>query len=394
MKKIHSGKKILYITPYFVPAWSYGGPVKVSYEFAKELVRLGNQVTVATTDVLDRRSRNNRLYEEIDGIRVLRFKNLSNALAKSFNFYAPIGFAKWLRKNLGDYDIVHIHEFFTIQSIVSSKICKKEKKPYVIQPHGSLSAYAKNSRFKFLKRMIIKYFAEVAFFSQAVIVLTQKEAANVLETYPKIKSKIKIVANGINFRELGEIKKVNLHKIYNIPEENQIIAYLGRIHFQKGLDRVIKMLPSLKNRPKVILLAIGPDEGEKNNLTNLAEKLRVKDQIIFTDMMTGKRKFETLKSANLSILLSRSEGLPTTLLESAGLGLPIVCSRESNLPEVNIFRAGFVVGSIREAVDRTKKILNDSGLSKNMSKNALILAKDFDIEKKAIELIKVYNSSL
>jgi glycosyltransferase involved in cell wall biosynthesis len=82
------------------------------------------------------------------------------------------------------------------------------------------------------------------------------------------------------------------------------------------------------------------------------------------------------------------------LLESAGLGLPIVCSRESNLPEVRTFNAGFVVNNEREAASSIKKILNDKKLSKSMSKNALALAKNFDIKKKTIELIEIYNSSI
>lgn len=394
MKTSHSGKKILYITPYFVPAWSYGGPVKVTYEFAKELVRLGNQVTVATTDALDRRSRNDRIYEEIDGIRVFRFKNLSNTLAKSFNFYIPIGFTKWLKKNLNDYDIVHIHEFFTLQSIISSRVCEKRNKPYVVQPHGSLSGYAKNSRFKLLKKIIIKYFAKIALFSRAIIVLTGKERVDVLDTYPEIKSKIMIIANGINSKELKEVKKVDLHRIYDIPKENRVIVYLGRIHFQKGLDRVINALSCVKRQSKITFLIIGPDEGEKNNLMNLAKRLGIENQIIFTGMMTGQKKLETLKSADLSILLSRSEGLPTTLLESAGLGLPIICSHESNLPEVKTFKAGLVVGNRQEATRGIEKVLSDKKSSTSMSKNAFSLAENFDIEKQVVKLAKIYDSSL
>ena len=32
-------KKITIVTPYFAPAWSYGGPPRVLYTLARELVR-------------------------------------------------------------------------------------------------------------------------------------------------------------------------------------------------------------------------------------------------------------------------------------------------------------------------------------------------------------------
>lgn len=394
MKTPHSGKKILYVAPYFAPAWSYGGPVKVSYEFAKELIRLGNQVTVATTDALDSEHRNSKAYEELDGIKIFRFKNISNILAKSYNLYAPIGFSRWLKKNLSDFDIVHIHEFFTVQSIISSKTCSKMGKPFVVQPHGSLLPYAKNSRFKFIKRVVMKYFANLALSSQAIIVLTDKEKRDVSQIYPSIKSKIKIVANGIDCEELRKIKKIDLHKIFGIPKDNKIVAYLGRLHFQKGLDLVIKALALIKDEIAVTLLVIGPDEGAKKSLMKQAEELGVSNQIIFAGMMTGKKKLETLKSAELSILLSRSEGLPTTLLESAGLGLPIVCSRGSNMPEIVTYKLGFIVNSEQQAADGIKKILCDKQLSDDMSKNALRLAKCFDIKKQTVELAQIYESSL
>ena len=71
--------KILQVIPYFVPAYSYGGPVKVCFDISKELVKRGHQVTVATTDTLDGDNRILKLEEEIDGINILRFKN--------FNYY-------------------------------------------------------------------------------------------------------------------------------------------------------------------------------------------------------------------------------------------------------------------------------------------------------------------
>ena len=49
--------KILIITPYFEPAWAYGGPPKVLSDLSKYLIKKGHQVTVYTTDVLDKNSR-------------------------------------------------------------------------------------------------------------------------------------------------------------------------------------------------------------------------------------------------------------------------------------------------------------------------------------------------
>jgi len=384
--------KILYVVPYFVPAWSYGGPVKVVYDFAKELIGQGHNVTVATTDVLDSKSRNKKLRETIDDIKIIRFKNINNGVARNLNFYTPVGFKKWLKQNIQDYDIVHIHEFFTYQSLVTCKICSKAQKPYIIQPHGSLSQVCRKSRFYGIKTLAVKKFKRLIDTSSAVIALNSAEKKDILSIYPESKSKITIVPNGLNLDEFKNVRRVDLHKSYKIAKENNIIVFIGRIHYKKGLDISLEALALLKNTLNFTFIIIGPDEGEKNNLIKLAKTLKIQDHIIFTGLMSGIKKLETLKSADLSLLNSRSEGLPTTLLESAALGLPIVCSDGSNFPEVGQFEAGFVVDSKKQTAQMIKLILNDNQLRKRLSQNALKLASSFNLKNCAQTLNKTYQS--
>ena len=45
--------RVLQVTPYFAPAWAYGGPPRVMSDFASGLAARGHEVDVLTTDVLD-----------------------------------------------------------------------------------------------------------------------------------------------------------------------------------------------------------------------------------------------------------------------------------------------------------------------------------------------------
>jgi glycogen synthase len=45
--------KILQVTPFYYPAWAYGGAPRVVYELSGSLAKRGHDVTVYTTDVLD-----------------------------------------------------------------------------------------------------------------------------------------------------------------------------------------------------------------------------------------------------------------------------------------------------------------------------------------------------
>ena len=82
--------RILQVTPYFYPAWTFGGPVKAVYELSKELVKKGHDVTVYTTDVCDRVSRSDvksNAPVQVDGIRTYYFRNISKALACNYQLF-------------------------------------------------------------------------------------------------------------------------------------------------------------------------------------------------------------------------------------------------------------------------------------------------------------------
>ena len=385
-------KKILYITPYFVPAWSYGGTVKVSYDFAKGLAKEDYDVTVATTDVLDSADRNPIKHERIDGINVIRFKNVSNHLAKRFNLYTPIGFKDWLIKNICNYDAVHIHEIFTYQTVITGQICQKFHIPYLIQPHGSLSQFAKHSRFYLMKKLFFRIFQSLINSSYAIIALNEKEKADIGNLFPLVRAKINIVPNGLDLDEFTDIKKIDIRKKYHLTKNVKVVVFLGRLHFIKGVDLSLRVLSELKDRVKLFFLIIGPDEGEKNNLIKLAQELKINNQVAFTGLLSGKEKLGTLKSSDISLLLSRSEGMPTTLLESAALGLPIVCSTQCNFPEVEKYQAGFVVSDDIQASEKIEQLLKNGQLRRQLSINAHKLATDFSLTKLIQILINIYES--
>ena len=60
--------KILFVIPYFTPAWGYGGPVNLAHNYAKELVKRGHRVTIYASDALDEKSRIKRRRDFVDGI--------------------------------------------------------------------------------------------------------------------------------------------------------------------------------------------------------------------------------------------------------------------------------------------------------------------------------------
>ena len=370
--------KILQVIPYFVPAYSYGGPIKVCFDLSKELATQGHSVTVVTTDTLDGKRRIEELEEELDGIRVIRFRNLSNRLAKKCNGYLPIGFYSWTKKNLSGYDIVYCHDFFTYQNLTISHLCRKRNIPFIIEPHGALSPIRQASRFSWIKKIFIFMFKGTLKNSKKIIALTETEKKEMTNLGIK-EEKIEIIPNGLNLKEFENINKINLYSKYNIPGNNKIIGYFGRLQYIKGIDISLEVLSLLKDRLAFTFLIIGPDEGEKEKLETMAKGLKIETKIIFTGILTGKEKLETIRSCDLFLFTSRSEGLPITVLEIAALGIPQILSKNCNVPEIEKGGAGFEFNlqDRQKMADKIMEILSDQNLYNNLSENSKKMVSDY-----------------
>ena len=130
--------KILYVIPYFAP--KHGGDVNVCYNLIKQLVKRGHEVTIITTDF----EFDDEYAKSIVGAHVNTFKCIVNL--NSF-LYSP-KMKKWLRNNIKDFNIVHLHTYRSYQNNVIHQYTKKYKIPYVVQAHGSLPIMIQKQKLK------------------------------------------------------------------------------------------------------------------------------------------------------------------------------------------------------------------------------------------------------
>ncbi|HVN31498.1 MAG TPA: glycosyltransferase [Thermoanaerobaculaceae bacterium] len=132
-----------------------------------------------------------------------------------------------------------------------------------------------------------------------------------------------------------------------IPEGMAVLLYFGRLHPKKQLPALLRGWQTAKRigsgRAKEWALAvIGWDEGNyRKGLEGLASQLALSD-VFFAGPQYGRDKHNTLSGADAFILPSISEGLPLSVLEAWSYSLPVLMTRQCNLPE------GFVAGAAIE----------------------------------------------
>ena len=327
-------KKLLVVIPYFVPAYSYWWPIKVAYDFSIWLIERWYDVTVITTDALDAKNRLEKLEETIDWIKIIRFRNVSNYLAKFHNLYLPIWMRKWLKGNVKNYDIVHIHDILNFPAVLWSYYAKKNNIKYFVHPHGILSDTRIWAKKSWVKKLFLRVFSFMLDDAKTIFALTKQEEKEV-KNYTKNKN-ITILPNWIDLKEFENIPEIDLRKKYWLNKDTIIFSFIWRIQYIKWLDIAFKLLSQYdKINSNWRYLVIWPDEWEKDKLVKLSEELWIQDKILWWWQSTWKEKYSLLKASDVFLFTSRAEWFPMTILEALWCWLPVFISEWCNFPEVD-----------------------------------------------------------
>jgi glycogen synthase len=191
-----------------------------------------------------------------------------------------------------------------------------------------------------------------------------------------------------------KIKKVNPHVTSTVIPEGvgdeffkianhkpKHILSLGRYDMdQKGLDLLIKAYAKIQNKIQypLVLVGKGPD---KQKISDLIEKLNLKDNVLMFGPAYGKQKEKYLSEALFVALPSRNETFSCFALEALASGLPLVTFDIPGLgwtdDKIAIKAKPFDINSYANLLLSTSNIKNMSFLRKDARKFASHFTWDF-----------------
>lgn len=261
------------------------------------------------------------------------------------------GYAPRLKEKLDELkpDVVHLHGLWLYNSHLLSRWADSAGVKYVVSPRGMLDAWAlKNAGWK---KKIAGALYEKRNLNRAdcVHALTEKESVDI-RAYG-VGSDICVVPNGVDVQ--GERLKVEGCRLngwgevaevaggeWQVAEgmsKARVLLYIGRLHPKKGLENLIKAWTAVRlecdeARSWKLIVAGWDDGGYERKLKSLVADLEMGNDICFAGPVYGDAKDELLRNADAFILPSLSEGLPMSVLEAWAYGLPVLMTKECNLP--------------------------------------------------------------
>lgn len=321
--------KILHVTPYFYPAWGYGGPPRAVYEIAKEQRAAGHSVTVLTTNAYEKDKTLPLGETSIDGITVLRLQNISNFLMWQFHFSTPIGVYEYLRKN--SFDCIHLHEVRTLLNYWVLQFA--QSRHFFISPWGTLPY--NNSQVeikKFLDLLLLPLLRQKL---SAAFVQTEHEAQVVCQF--DLTRNIHLVPLGVSAASFKNLPSRQLAlQTLDLDPSKYYLLFLGRFSPYKGLDKLLSAFHQFsKTHSQLELLLVGRDDGFQNQLEKLVKTLQLEHKVKILPPLYDKDRFLAYRAANAFVFTPTVyEETGTVCLEALCCGLPILTTVQAEIPFV------------------------------------------------------------
>ena len=324
------------MTPYFAPAYVYGGPPRSILGLCQGLQATGVDVEVLTTTANGRHElpaspRNGDLFE---GVHVRYVRRSRSRLF----FAAPLG--PELDALIDRADLCHVHGLWNAPEWIATRTARTRRVPYIISPRGMLldAALAHHG---WRKRALFRLLEAKAIESAARLHATSVEEARQLTRFAP-PSRIVVSPNGVDV-SAARLPRPRIRHHAGLGSSDHLVLFLGRIHPMKRIDLLAEAVAKAREtNDRVRLVIAGPDE--KNTLRSLKPVLSaLGDSVSLVGEVDESEKWAWIHEAAVLVCCSDSENFGLSVAEAMAAGRPVVVTRTCPWPDVERAGAGFWV---------------------------------------------------
>ena len=302
--------------------------------------------------------------------------------------------ARALRAHTSEFDVIHIHSLFMFSTLAAAHYARKHRVPYIVRPHGSLDPFLR--RRGRLKKFIYTGLIEKRNLDRATAIHYTSRDERDLAAPVGIKAPSVVVPLGVNLEEFESLPVPGTFRSrYPETREKDLVLFLGRLHFKKGLDLLLQSFRKVAAQlPNVHLVVAGPDDaGVTPKMKAWLANAGILNRATFTGMLTGTMRLAALKDADVWMLPSYTENFGLAVVEAMACRLPVVITDRVNIwREVDEGQAGMVTPCDASALSAAViSLFENPDLRRSLGANAYrLVAEQFTWERSARRMVAVY----
>jgi glycosyltransferase involved in cell wall biosynthesis len=273
-----------------------------------------------------------------------------------------------LKAAIPTFDLVHLHAIYLWPMWAGARIARAHGVPYVSSPRGMLVPELIRRKNRWIKKAWITLIERRNLERAAALHATSTVEADHLRAFGWSLPQISIIPHGVDDPGPLAGHPVSPDVAKAISAGPYVLA-LGRINWEKGLDRLIAALPEA---PTARLIIAGDDrEGHAAALLDLARHKMVGGRVtILARHVDGADKEALFAGAAMFAMTSLSENFGLASFEAMRRGLAVLVTREVGMSEiVREAGAGIVVeGSATAIAAGLNTLLADASVRRAMGR--------------------------
>lgn len=319
--------------------------------------------------------------QSVDGVTVHYFKRITG----DHSHFSP-ALLRHLWQTVKRFDVVHIHAWWNLVSVLSALVALLRSVPVVISPRGTLSRYTfqhHNSLFKSLfHQLLAKHLLKRSIIHTTAAMEQQNlQAVITPRGYVNIPNFVALPAETANKTPY--------------KERPLRLLYFSRIDPKKNPALVIKALPHIST-PCMLTFAGSGDESYIAHLKTLSYSLGVADRINWIGFRKDD-KFEVMADHDVMVLPSQDENFANVVIESLSVGTAVIVSKTVGLADyVASKQLGLVCETDEFSLARQISLLaNNPEKLNDIAVNAPQMVRaDFDEKQLILRYIDLYHKTI
>jgi len=259
----------------------------------------------------------------------------------------------------------------------------------VVTIHDLVWKHAPETMRPFSQKLDARLMPEAIKMADWVIAVSKWTAKDLIVEVPEAEQKTSVIY------EAGFLTSSQLISNGNLDEK--YLLFVGTLEPRKNLPRLLKAysLLSYAIKDEYSLIIVGGKGWGEDDINSIVKQLDIEKYVQILGYLSDKELASVYQEASMLVMPSLYEGFGLPLLEAMSVGVPVVTSNISSMPEIVGDAAVLVdpynVNSIKEGVE---KVLTDSKLRSRLSDAGYEQSKIFSWERSARETLLVFEEAL
>ena len=271
-------------------------------------------------------------------------------------------------------DVVHIHEFRSLLTVMAAKAARGLSIPFLLSPHGGLPHIGKGTS----KTIFDSLWGKRVLADASTLFAVSPVEAEQARHWGVEEDRIAELPNPIAVDDYRTLPSPGRFRNERGFSGGRLVLFMGRLNRIKGADLLIRALADAGTGDNTHLVLAGADDGQEAKLRDLANRM-LPGRATFTGFLGGRQKVAALADSDLVVMPSRYEIFGMTALDALACRTPVLLSSSCGAASILEGKAGLNVFHTEDPADLSEQIR--TVLDRSEDASGLATTRDYVIDR-------------